>query len=262
MLRTSHTTSKPPAAPLLASGVSKKCRVSFLRKEIYNFLFSLSRKDTPKKDPAEKTFLVGPQKSLLRQSGKNQVKQMDTLVQGREINAGHGLKPRVDNFVSARLPITRKFIKFCVVGGSGVFVDMGVLFLLADPRMLGLNITLSKICAAELAMINNFIWNELWTFHRSTGDTLSAGGENKGEVEAPTFNSRPSALNQRGVFRRFFLFNAICGIGMVLAILLLGLFHNWLGWNLYASNFLAIILITFWNFVLNAQFNWKVKNIP
>lgn len=46
-------------------------------------------------------------------------------------------------------------------------IDMGVLFLLADPRTLDLNVTLSKLCASEIAMINNFIWNELWTFRRS-----------------------------------------------------------------------------------------------
>ena len=56
--------------------------------------------------------------------------------------------------LAAQLPAARflQFTKFCVVGGSGIFVDMGVLFLLADPRCLGLNITLSKLCSAEAAM--------------------------------------------------------------------------------------------------------------
>ncbi len=27
-----------------------------------------------------------------------------------------------------------QFTKFCLVGGSGVFVDMGILYLLADPN--------------------------------------------------------------------------------------------------------------------------------
>jgi hypothetical protein len=35
-----------------------------------------------------------------------------------------------------------QFTKFCLVGGSGVLVDMGILYLLADPSRLGLNITL------------------------------------------------------------------------------------------------------------------------
>src|SRR5256885_17093886 len=57
-----------------------------------------------------------------------------------------------------------QFVKFCLVGGSGTMVDMGVLFLLADPRMLGWNVTISKLCAAEIALLSNFTWNELWTF--------------------------------------------------------------------------------------------------
>src|SRR5579871_1707244 len=57
-----------------------------------------------------------------------------------------------------------RFIRFCLVGASGVLVDMGVLFLLADSKMLGWALTPSKICAAETAIVNNFMWNELWTF--------------------------------------------------------------------------------------------------
>jgi putative flippase GtrA len=132
-----------------------------------------------------------------------------------------------------------------MVGGSGVFLDMGILYLLADPRTLGLSVTFSKIYAAEVAMINNFVWNEFWTFHR------------------PTLSSRPSTLNRRiGLLRRFILFNTICGLGIGLAVLLLHTFHTWLGWNLYLSNLLAITLVTFWNFGLNSKFNWNHRTSP
>ena len=49
----------------------------------------------------------------------------------------------------ATLPASR-FFKFAVVGASGVVVDMAVLFLLSDPRALGLGLTRSKLAAAEL----------------------------------------------------------------------------------------------------------------
>ena len=49
--------------------------------------------------------------------------------------------------------VFRRYAQFCVVGGSGVVVDMGVLYLLADPRMLGWNLTLSKVIAAEVAIL-------------------------------------------------------------------------------------------------------------
>ncbi len=152
-----------------------------------------------------------------------------------------------------RLPASLlRFIKFCLVGGSGLLVDMGILYLLADPSRLGWNITLSKICAALVALTNNFIWNELWTF-RNPSPHRGEGGCKPDEVEIrhSKFNTRNSLL------RRFLLFNAICGIGIGIAVLLLHLFHSWLGWNLYLSNLLAIILITLWNFGMNAKFNWS-----
>ena len=41
---------------------------------------------------------------------------------------------------------------------------MGLLFLLSDPTMLGWGLTRSKLIAAEMAIINNFLWNDRWTF--------------------------------------------------------------------------------------------------
>ena len=58
----------------------------------------------------------------------------------------------------------KRYLRFGMVGASGVVVDMGMLYLLADPKMLGLNLSLSKAIAAEVAIVNNFAWNELWTF--------------------------------------------------------------------------------------------------
>jgi hypothetical protein len=72
-------------------------------------------------------------------------------------------------------PQVSRFAKFCLVGGSGVVVDMGVLFLLADPRCLGIGVIASKIIAAETALANNFLWNELWTF-RPSGRCVRAPG--------------------------------------------------------------------------------------
>ena len=143
----------------------------------------------------------------------------------------------------------QQFAKFCVVGTSGLFVDMGVLFLLADPKCLGLNVSLSKVCSAESALISNFIWNELWTF-RSPFPLA-------GPKRVKPLNPKGSPFNHGRVLRRFVLFNAICGIGIGFSVLLLHLFHDTLGWNLYFANLLAIIVVTFWNFVMNARFNWN-----
>jgi dolichol-phosphate mannosyltransferase len=184
-------------------------------------------------------------------------------------------------FAFARWERLVQFVKFCLVGGSGVFVDMGMLFLLADPKCLGLNLTLSKVLAAETALANNFLWNELWTF-RSTR-LASDGGRDQSEGRVslsssneetcPPLGSRgagvrsrtilqPSTLHSHqfsGILCRFLLFNAICGLGIGLAVLLLHLFHTWLGWNRYVSNLLAIILVTCWNFGMNTKFSWGLS---
>jgi len=59
---------------------------------------------------------------------------------------------------SPRILVERltQFLKFCIVGGTGLFVDMAFLYLLADPSQLGLDITLSKLCAAQAAICPPF----------------------------------------------------------------------------------------------------------
>jgi dolichol-phosphate mannosyltransferase len=132
------------------------------------------------------------------------------------------------------LPLGR-FFRFAVVGSSGVVVDMGALFLLSDPSTLALGLTRSKIIAAELAIINNFIWNDAWTFRDLVG-------------------------NQRGTghrLRRFVKFNLICGAGLLLNVVLLNIQFNWLHMNRYLANLIAIGIVTAWNFWFNLKLSWR-----
>jgi dolichol-phosphate mannosyltransferase len=55
-----------------------------------------------------------------------------------------------------------RLVKFSIVGLSGVFVNEG--FLWGFVRFLGWDKILSNIIATELSILNNFIWNDLWTF--------------------------------------------------------------------------------------------------
>jgi dolichol-phosphate mannosyltransferase len=133
------------------------------------------------------------------------------------------------------LPIDR-FARFAVVGFSGVIVDMGLLFVLSDPTMLGWGLTRSKLLAAETAIINNFLWNDRWTF-----SDLSK-------------NQRSSAQK----IRRFAKFQLICLAGLVLNTVLLNLEFNELGMNRYLANLVAIAAVTGWNFWLNLKLSWRV----
>lgn len=133
------------------------------------------------------------------------------------------------------LPVTR-FARFALVGLSGVVVDMGLLFLLSDPSMLAWGLTRSKLIASEMAILNNFAWNDRWTF----GDM---------------------AAHQRGFkqrLRRFGKFQLICLIGVVLNTVLLNLMFNFLGMNRYIANAIAIAIVTGWNFWLNLKLSWRV----
>jgi len=55
-----------------------------------------------------------------------------------------------------------RLLKFTLVGLSGVLVNEG--FLWAFVNFLGWNQLLANIPATELAILNNFTWNDLWTF--------------------------------------------------------------------------------------------------
>lgn len=132
----------------------------------------------------------------------------------------------------------QRFIRFGLVGLSGVFVDMAIFYLLSDPASLGWGITRSKIIASEVAIVNNFLWNDRWTF----GD----------------ISSRQKGRRQR--IRRFLKFNLVCVAGLILNVLLLNALYNALGINRYLANLVAIAAVTLWNFWLNLKLNWRVTD--
>jgi len=142
----------------------------------------------------------------------------------------HLLRLRISTLLLSRLA------RFAVVGLSGVVVDMGLLFLLSDPSMMGWGLTRSKLIAAELAIVNNFIWNDAWTFRDLSRDQWQFG--------------------QR--LRRFWKFQVICLAGLLINTALLNVQFNLLGVNRYVANAIAIAAVTGWNFWLNLKLSWRV----
>jgi dolichol-phosphate mannosyltransferase len=132
------------------------------------------------------------------------------------------------------------FFRFCVVGCSGVVIDMSLLYLLSDPKMLGWGLTRSKILAAEAALVNNFVWNDLWTF---------------GAV-----SRHQNTMGQR--VKRFLKFNAICSLGIFFNVVILNIEFNWLHMDRYLANLIAIGLVTLWNYKSNKEFSWRVTANP
>jgi dolichol-phosphate mannosyltransferase len=155
----------------------------------------------------------------------------------------------LQHLVRLRFSRSARFIRFCIVGFSGVFVDLGVFWFLRDG--FGLGLTRSTVISAEVAIVNNFLWNDLWTF----GDIAR----------------RQPGKRQR--IKRLIKFNVICLMGIVLQTLLVNFFFaffesvhftqtfgTWLRSDLL-SKLVAIFIVTFWNYWLNSRLSWRVTDV-
>ena len=61
-----------------------------------------------------------------------------------------------------------QFLKFCIVGGSGVFVDFGITYLCKE--WLRLNKYVANSLGFLCASTTNYILNRIWTFHNENPD--------------------------------------------------------------------------------------------
>ncbi|MFZ5892876.1 MAG: glycosyltransferase [Myxococcota bacterium] len=135
-------------------------------------------------------------------------------------------------------PSGTRFLRFALVGLSGVLVDTTVLYLLSDPTQLGFGLTRSKAVAAEIAILNNFLWNDVWTFSDAQGRRTSP------------------------VLRRLLKFNIVCGMGLVLNVILLNVLYNFAHVNRYIANLIAIAAVTLWNYWINMKISWGMARTP
>ncbi len=139
-----------------------------------------------------------------------------------------------------------RFLRFGVVGVSGIFVDYLVLYLMS--LVLGFSMAASKTqlfrpeiivgkgVAVEVAIANNFIWNDLWTFRDAS--------------------QKFSGWRQRSL--RFLRFNLACTLGAAINIAVFALLAR-LGMSLLLANLIAIAVSTAWNYSINLKFNWRAK---
>ena len=134
---------------------------------------------------------------------------------------------------------TSRFVRYGLVGLTGVLVDMAILYLLSGQ--LGWGLTRSKIIAAEVAIVSNFFWNDAWTF-------ADMAQKQKG------WSAR---------FKRLLKFNTICLVGLVLNVALLNIFYNWIfaQSHEYTANLIAIGVVFIWNFWVNLKLSWRTAAI-
>jgi dolichol-phosphate mannosyltransferase len=125
-----------------------------------------------------------------------------------------------------------EFIKFAVVGGSGVVVNMGLLFILT--RLLSVRLEIASPIAIEVSILTNFTLNNLWTFK-------------KRETHVPFWS-------------RFFRYHLVTGLAGVVNYLVLLLLVNSFGLHDMISNLIGILIGTFITYTLNSLWTWNVRS--
>ena len=120
-----------------------------------------------------------------------------------------------------------KFLKFGVVGGSGVFVDFGITWLLKEK--LRLNAYVSNSMGFICAVISNFVLNRIWTFESHDPDVAVQFGK----------------------------FGAIAAVGLAMNNGIIYVLTKRFKANFYVAKLIATGVVTLWNFWANITFTFK-----
>jgi putative flippase GtrA len=120
-----------------------------------------------------------------------------------------------------------KFLKFGVVGGSGVFVDFGITWLLKERFKM--NAYVANSTGFVCAVISNFVLNRIWTFQ----------------------NHDPDVAVQFGKFA------AIAAIGLLMNNGIIYLLTERFKTNFYVAKLIATGVVMIWNFWANITFTFK-----
>jgi len=126
----------------------------------------------------------------------------------------------------------QEFIKFAIVGGSGVLVNMGLLFILT--RFLSVRLEIASPIAIEVSILSNFTLNNLWTFK-------------KRNTHVPFWT-------------RLFRYHLVTGLAGIVNYLVLLLLVNSFGLHDMLSNLIGILIGTIITYSLNSLWTWNVRS--
>lgn len=121
-----------------------------------------------------------------------------------------------------------KFVKFGVVGVSGVVVDFG--FTYVCKEWLKIQKYVANAIGFTIAASSNYFLNRIWTFH----------------------SSNPQIAVEYGQF----LFVSL--IGLAINTLVLWLLVSRAKFNFYFAKLFAIGVVTIWNFVVNLNYTFAI----
>ncbi|MBI4286756.1 MAG: glycosyltransferase [Chloroflexi bacterium] len=125
-----------------------------------------------------------------------------------------------------------RFLKFCLVGGSGVGVNEGFFWIFKE--LVGLPLVLSNAMGIEVSIISNYVLNDFFTFR----DRRSPG--------------------IRPFFGRMGKFNLVSVPGWGINTATTWLLTHFLGDHYYLLfNLVGIALAMLWNFSMNSWWTWQ-----
>jgi putative flippase GtrA len=122
----------------------------------------------------------------------------------------------------------RRMVKFGAVGGSGVLVNMTLLYLLAEGG--GMNHVVAAALATEAAILWNFTLNDRWTF-----------------------SDAETAIPWRW---RVLRYNSVALFGLAISVCTLAGLTYWFGLHYLVANLFAIGAGTLWNYTGSCRFTW------
>jgi dolichol-phosphate mannosyltransferase len=174
---------------------------------------------------------------------------------GRSAPAGR----RREAFTLHRRRTAVRFVKFAVVGATGVPVTLAMNYLL--HALVGLPLPLSTALAVETAIGTNFVGNHLWTF---------ANAETRASrwlfLERHRWVGRLVTWTLQPTVRRFVKFNAVSLVGLVITTVVTTLVASVYSTELRAiagpayfliANLFGIAVATAWNFLANVVWTWS-----
>jgi putative flippase GtrA len=123
--------------------------------------------------------------------------------------------------------ILMKFLKYCVVGFSGMAIDFGTTWLLKER--IKVNKYIANSAGFIFAASSNYTLNRLWTFH---------------------------SVNP-GIAGEYALFVLISIVGLVINNLVIFLLNEKMKFNFYLSKLFAIGVVTLWNFFMNYLYTFS-----
>jgi len=124
-----------------------------------------------------------------------------------------------------------RFVKFCLVGGSGIGVNIGLLWLLTELG--GLPYIISAAISIESSIISNFMLNDFFTFH----DRRSPGAKSR--------------------LQRLLKFNLVSLAGMGINMGTLWLLTEVAGIYYLLSQLCGIAVAALWNYSLSTWWTWR-----